>query len=93
MTAVISSLEAIEATRDTCILIHVNRSGPTIDPDRYHSLVEGGDGHPRTDCRLSGRKTSDRDSERGAGHVIEADLVAEGDRLGVASVLSANPAL
>ena len=43
--------------------------------------------------RLSGGEAGDGDSEGGAAYVIEADLVAEGDRGRVAAVLAADAAL
>ena len=39
---------------------------------------------------LGGGKPRDRHAERRAGHVIEPDLVTEGDRGGIPAVLAAN---
>src|SRR5262245_43097303 len=43
--------------------------------------------------RARGREPRDRQAERRAGHVVEAGLVAELDRAGVAAVLAADPDL
>src|SRR5205085_5310969 len=43
--------------------------------------------------RLSCRQTGDRPSERREGHVVEAGVVEEGDRLGVTAVLAADAEL
>src|ERR1051326_7156252 len=45
------------------------------------------------ECRLGGGEAGDRYAERRAGNVIEPDLVAEGDRGGIAAVLAANAEL
>ncbi len=39
---------------------------------------------------LSGRKASDRDSAWGTANVVQADLVAEVDRLGITAVFPAD---
>ena len=44
------------------------------------------------DGGLRGREAGDRDAERGAGHVVQADLVAELDALRVAAMLAADAA-
>src|ERR1051326_2831361 len=45
------------------------------------------------ECRLGGGEAGDRHAERRAGDVIEPDLVAEGDRGGIAAVLAADAEL
>src|SRR5687767_6215780 len=54
---------------------------PSGDPllIRRAGALEGG---------LGGGEAGDRDAERGAAHVVEADLVAEGDAVRVAAVLA-----
>lgn len=45
------------------------------------------------DGRLRRRKAGDRDAVRAARDVVELDLLAEVDRLGIAAVLAANAEL
>src|SRR5262245_14189803 len=44
----------------------------------------------RGDRGLRRREASDRGAERGGANVVETNLVAEGDRLGIAAVLAAD---
>src|SRR5512140_1176790 len=44
----------------------------------------------RSEACLGCRKTRDRHARRGARHVVEARLIAEADRFGMAAVLAAN---
>src|SRR4029077_5504765 len=46
-----------------------------------------------SDRSLSSSQAGDRDPERAARHVVQAQLVAEVDRVGVAAVLPADPDL
>ena len=47
----------------------------------------------RPDDRLGGGEAGDRHAERRAAHVVEAGVVEQGDRLGVAAVLAAHAEL
>lgn len=49
--------------------------------------------HGVSESRLRSRKAGEGHAQWGAGHVVDAHVVEEVDRVGVAPVLSANPKL